>query len=308
MERRELVVGRYRIPVAIFGGGDRCLVCVNAAQQTMGAWGTLAKRFANRGGYRVVLFDFPNQGRASNVGRALTLSEQADVLHFVIREVSPGDAVDVCGASWGALVAAACAARFPTAFRKLMLGSFQVRSNARLRTVAAESVGLIERGARRELADQFIREFGAGLPESFRALVRSQFGALSDAQLVQVREQCATLAAGAELRQVVDLDRVTAETLIVNGSRDPIVDAADYPANAGCFRRAELRVLAGVGHFLHLEDEKVMDIYLEFALRGERPAGRIDYLAAGQGPYSVRPKVADRNTDICSRVTAAAGQ
>ena len=112
MRRYEIEAAGHRIPVVVFGDGERCLVCVNAAQQTMGAWGPLARRFS-RAGYRVVLFDFPNQGRASTAPGALRLIEQADLLHLVVKEVSPGQPVALCGASWGALVAAAAAARHP---------------------------------------------------------------------------------------------------------------------------------------------------------------------------------------------------
>ena len=148
---------------------------------------------------------------------------------------------------------------------KLMLGSFQVRSNARLRRVAARSVRLIEREATRELAEHFIEEFGAGLPEAFRDAIRAQFARLRADELVQIKEQCATLAAGADLREVVDLGRVSADTLIVNGADDPLIDAADRATTADCFPHAELRVMRGVGHFLHLEQESVMDTYLAFA-------------------------------------------
>lgn len=267
MERFELTAGGYRVPVIVIGDGDRCLVCVNAAQQTMVAWGPLAKRFATRAGYRVVLFDFPNQGRASTVERGLGLIEQAEVVHHVLSHVSPRRAVDLCGASWGSLVAAACAARHPSAVNRLMLGSFQVRTNPCLRRLAAESVCLIERDAGREVADLFIREFGSALPEPFRQAMRTQFARLTAPQLLQMKIQCATLAAGADLREVVDLDRITAEALIVNGADDPLVDASDAEATACCFPDAELRVLPGVGHFLHLEQPSVVDVHLEFAQR-----------------------------------------
>ena len=275
MQRYEIEAAGHRIPVVVFGDGDRCLVCVNAAQQTMGAWGSLARRAAARGGYRVVLFDFPNQGRASTTAGALSLVEQADLLSLLLHEVSPARPVFVIGGSWGALVAATAAARHPSAVSTLVLGSFQVRTNERLRVVAAEAVRLIERAARRELAEHVIKEFGTGLSEVFRQAMRVQFGRLTEEQLVHVKEQCATMASDADLRDVVDLGRVSAETLIVNGSRDPLVDAADVATTAGCFPRAELRVLADVGHFLHLEQEEVTDIYLEFAQRPRADAGTV---------------------------------
>jgi pimeloyl-ACP methyl ester carboxylesterase len=269
MQRCELITGRYRLPVMIFGDGTRTLVCVNGAQQTMGAWGSVMRRFV-ASGYRVVLFDFPNQGSAETQEGPLGLIEQAEVLDLVLRQVSPEEPVDLLAGSWGALVAAACAARYPASVRRLILGSFQVRANAHLRRVAAQSVSIIERGARGDLAELVITEFGSGLPGTFRQALRNQFAGFSGPQLQQVKELSATLASGAELLDLVDLRRVSAQTLIVNGGLDPLVDAADRATTADCFPRAELRVLEGVGHFLHLEQPSVIDVYLEFAHRRPR--------------------------------------
>jgi hypothetical protein len=51
MSRAELLANGFRVPVTTFGERSAVpmLLCVNAAQQTMGAWGLLAKRFVRRG-------------------------------------------------------------------------------------------------------------------------------------------------------------------------------------------------------------------------------------------------------------------
>ncbi|MEX2283984.1 MAG: hypothetical protein WEE89_15975 [Gemmatimonadota bacterium] len=42
------------------------------------------------------------------------------------------------------------------------------------------------------MADFFIREFGSGLSENFRAVMRKPFATVTDAQLMQMRLQSAT--------------------------------------------------------------------------------------------------------------------
>jgi pimeloyl-ACP methyl ester carboxylesterase len=82
-----------------------------------------------------------------------------------------------------------------------------------------------------------------------------------------MRMQCTTLVAGADLRDFVDLERISAGTLVVNGAEDPLVDAADLARISNCLPLAEVSLVPGVGHFLHLERPSVVDIYLEFLQR-----------------------------------------
>jgi pimeloyl-ACP methyl ester carboxylesterase len=267
LPRLELSLHGYRIPATLFGDGNSCLVCVNAAQQTMGAWGAVVRRFV-REGYRVAVFDFPNQGCALATDTTLGLLEQADLTCAVSRELCPNGPVDLIGASWGALVATACAARHPKVARRLLLGGFQARTHPRLQEISQRCVEMIVSGtARDEMADLFISEFGAGLPQVFRDAMRAQFAGVTDEQLQQMYTQTATLAAGADLREIVDLHRITAEILIVNGAEDPLVDVEDYQTMAGCFKQSELHIIEGLGHFLHLERPSLIDLYLNFVRR-----------------------------------------
>ncbi|MEX2283983.1 MAG: hypothetical protein WEE89_15970 [Gemmatimonadota bacterium] len=112
MSKTELLVNGYRIPYSIFGenGATPLLICVNAAQQTMGAWGMLAKRFMRRG-YRVAVFDFPNQGSAAKVDATLGLLEQADLTAALAGQLSPERPVALTGARRGVAWSPLCAQR-----------------------------------------------------------------------------------------------------------------------------------------------------------------------------------------------------
>jgi len=65
LHKRTIVADPFTIPVAEAGSGPQVLVCVNGMQQTMAMWRSVLKRMT-AAGYRTVLFDFPNQGRAAS--------------------------------------------------------------------------------------------------------------------------------------------------------------------------------------------------------------------------------------------------
>ena len=276
MERQVLTVGRFEIPYAVYSDGPECLVCVNGMQQTMASWRRVVRRLAAAGRYRVVLFDFPYQGRARALGdaRPQTLTGQVDVLHSVVEAIAPRQGVALIGGSWGAVVAAAYAASFPSRVTKLLLGSFQPRANGRLRTVARRGQSLIEQGRIDELAEMFISDFGHGMPGDRQRALRAQFRTLQPEQLLQMYCQGSALADAADLGDLVDLSAIRAETLVVNGANDPIVDAADPALRQ--IPSAELCVVPDAGHFLHLERPETIEIYNQFF---HRPAAALQSIA-----------------------------
>jgi pimeloyl-ACP methyl ester carboxylesterase len=64
-----------------------------------------------------------------------------------------------------------------------------------------------------------------------------------------------------ELAKAVDVSEIKCKTIIVHGENDTIVDAADAVFLASQIPNAEFRNIPGVGHFLHLEDESILDTY-----------------------------------------------
>ena len=263
-----LKADRFEIPYMVFGEGMRCLVCVNGMQQTMAAWRMVVRRLGARRQYRIVLFDFPQQGRArcSEERSSATVADQIAVLGTVIDAVSPSTPVALLGGSWGAVISAAYAALHPARVSRLVLGSFQARPNARLREVAQLGRELVEQDRMHEIAELFIREFGTHLPAERRRALQTQFGALGPEQFRQMYETAAMLTSADDLDGIADLGAIEAQTLIVNGAADPIVDAAD-PFTRQRIPSAELCVVPGVGHFLHYERAEVLDVYAEFLHR-----------------------------------------
>lgn len=264
-QKDTLIAGDLTIPVAVTGTGPRTLVCVNGMQQTMAVWRSLVKRMASTD-YRTVLFDFPNQGRAATPPSqgSLTLDEQVDVLHAVVRHVSAEEPVALIGGSWGSLVAAAYAATHPHRVSRMVLGGFQTRPNAKLRDVAHRGRALVEAGRGPELSSLFAEEFGRGIDPTRRAAIEAQFLALRPEQFRQMYDSARLLVEQVDFESLFDLSRVEADTLLVNGDRDPLVDWPLTPSIAARFPTASWHVEPGVGHFLHFERPSLVDVYARF--------------------------------------------
>ena len=265
LHKATVITERFEIPCATRGSGARTLICVNGMQQTMAAWRALVKRMAGTG-YRIVLFDFPNQGRAvtTNGGSSVGLPQQVDVLHAVVSQMSGAAPVALIGGSWGALVAAAYAATYPARVSHLVLGSFQTRASAKLRDVARRGRALVEQGRIDDLATLFISEFGDRMSHVRQSAIRTQFRALRPEQVRQMYDQALLLLSGDDLGCMVDLSRITARTLIVNGDADPLIDPCDAVMLVRRLRAATIHIEPDAGHFLHLERPQIIDTYARF--------------------------------------------
>ena len=252
--------------MAVAGSGGCCVVCVNGMQQTMAAWRPFLRVFAGDRRYRVVLFDFPAQGRARTIAGPpeISLAEQIEVLSAVVQTASPGSPVALVGGSWGGVIAAAYAAAEPSRVAALILGSFCTSPNERMRELACRGQALIAEGNPDALGAMFVDGFGERMRPAGQQRLRQQFRRLTADQLRQLHFAGQLLLAHDDLNAVIDLSRITARTLIVNGADDPIVDADSATAAAELIGGCEIRVVAGVGHFLHLENPALMNVYKRF--------------------------------------------
>jgi pimeloyl-ACP methyl ester carboxylesterase len=61
----------------------------------------------------------------------------------------------------------------------------------------------------------------------------------------------------------VDVGNLKCQTIVVHGEKDTIVDAADAELLATQIPNALFKSIPGVGHFLHLENEAILDVYEE---------------------------------------------
>ena len=264
LQKATLVSGDFEVPIVTSGVGGEVLICVNGMQQTMGVWGAMVRRMVGTG-YRTVLFDFPYQGRSIGRGESsLTLHDQVGVLDLVVQHVAAARPVALLGGSWGALVSAAYAATHPQRVSKLVLGGFQTRPTAKVQDVARRGRLLVEQGRGPELAALFVSEFGSGIDASQRAAIETQFRNLRPEQFRQMYDSARLIVEQCDFEAIVDLRRVTAHTLIVNGEIDPLVDASQTAGTAARFPSAIYQVEKGAGHFLHFERPAILETYVRF--------------------------------------------
>jgi pimeloyl-ACP methyl ester carboxylesterase len=237
---------------------------VNGAQQTMAAWRPVVNYFLRD--YRLLLFDFPGQGRAQIIsGSALVaLDEQVEVLHQVLSAQNAPEKSIVAGASWGGVVVAAFASRFPHLVDKIILASFGIRVNEKLVQAIRAGQQLNGTATGEQVAGVIIKYFGQHLNEAFKKKMYEQFKNIKKEHLENFHAHGQLLETTKHLNEVVDLRSIKAQTLIINGAMDTVMDLDDITLAAAQIANCLVKIVPGVGHFLHNESDDVLSIYRTF--------------------------------------------
>ena len=256
----EIETGRFVIPYRICGFGDQSLVFVNGLQQSMAMWHSFVRRFGQR--YRIVIFDFPNHGKGRIVRGSddISVDEQVEILDAVTAAASISARLTVCSASWGGVIAAIYAVRYPGKVQRLILASMGTRANDKMIEMITAGFG-IRLEDRLQIAETLIKTFGDNLPLAMKRKIYMQFEHMSQAGLEAFQRHGLFVLSIRELANAVDVREIKCKTIIVHGEKDTIVDAEDAVFLAGQIPNAEFRNIPGVGHFLHLEKESILDIY-----------------------------------------------
>jgi pimeloyl-ACP methyl ester carboxylesterase len=246
----------------VYGTGESSLVFINGIQQSMAMWHSFVRRFSQS--YRIVLFDFPNQGagRTTTGSSWLSLDEQVDILTAVINATNSDNQLSVCSASWGGVVALAYAARQPQGLKNLILASMGTRANKRMIEMITQGLEMPVKD-RLRAAESIIENFGKELPADMKKRIVSQFERMDTASFQALIQHGSTVISVRELSKVVDVSKVQCKTVLLYGENDAIVDLEDVKFLASQIPRSELRVIENVGHFLHLEKEELLDVYEE---------------------------------------------
>ena len=268
-----LNIGRFEVPYRKYGTNSHLLMCVSGAMQTMAIWRTVVNRFA--GSFTVVIFDMPGIGRSEikSGGAHVTVQEQLETLHALIQETHAGGDVTLAGSSWGTAIAAAYAALRPDAVQHLVLSSFGMKPNAGMQEIVRRGLAHYHAGEYARGADLILEMFGSQVGESYKRQIIAQFEQLNDAQAEAFAEHCANILKLGRLDDVIDLTQIKARTLIMNGSLDTIIDLEDMDIAARLIPSCEVRLIEGVGHFLHFERPELLDVYAEFMLATEPTTG-----------------------------------
>jgi 2-hydroxy-6-oxonona-2,4-dienedioate hydrolase len=262
-----LAVGRYRVAWRRRGRTRPLVVGLNAAQQTMAAWGGTIRHFGPCG-LSMLVFDGPGQGRTERLRGPVDapFDEQVAIACGVIERLADDGPVSLIGGSWGAVLAAAVAAELGDRVERLVLGSLRSSANAALMATLRRGQQLVEQGRYADIGPLFVESFAMHLPPAAQQGILRQFSGLSADQASHLYAQSFQILEGADVRRYVDLARISAETLIVNGARDPIVDASDTGDLAAAIPRARVRIEPGVGHFLQFEQPALNRVFARFFL------------------------------------------
>lgn len=257
-----LRTGRFEIPYRVYENDGPHLICLNGIQQSMAMWQGFVTRFARD--YRIILFNFPGQGKGRSVSGPLrpSLDEEVDILSQVMKATHVNHDVSLCTASWGGIVALAFAVKHPHAVKRLLLGSIGTRPNQKM-------VETIQRGRsldlqdREQIADLIIDSFGQKLPESVKKKIAIQFRSISKENLQSFCDHGLNVISVQKFSDHIDLKKVAVETVLIRGEEDTIVDLEDVMFLSSQIPNSQLKIVKNVGHFLHMESEQVFDVYRE---------------------------------------------
>lgn len=278
MHKGVLDHGRFSVPYRCYGEHGPVLLCVSGALQTMAVWRAVARRFAAR--LTVVVFDTPGVGRGEiRSGDAhVSVEEQLGVVDALIDACAPAGPLTLAGSSWGSAIATTYAATRPERVDQLVLSSFGMKPNAELARVVGRAEGLYRARDYAGGADLLLEMIGQRIGDAYKRQIVAQFASLTDESASAFYEHCRNVLQLGSLEARVDLSRIRARTLIVNGAEDRIIDLDDMYTAQALIPDCECRLVPDVGHFLHFERPELLDDYEDFILAGVSPQG-----AAGAG-------------------------
>jgi pimeloyl-ACP methyl ester carboxylesterase len=246
-------LGRFLIPYRIYESEGPHIICLNGVQQSMAMWHTLLERYAPH--YRVVLFDFPNQGRGKVVsGPALvTLDEQVDILREVIKATGTNNGVSLC---------MAFVARYHNQVKQLCLASLGTKANdLMIRTIKKGFA--VDPKNRQKMADILIDSFGQNLPKNIKNKIIKQFHSMSQENLNAFYEHGLAVVSAKKIGDLINLSNIREKVFLIYGEKDTIIDLDDVKFLSSQIPDCEVRIIKGAGHFLHMEQVDIFDIYAD---------------------------------------------
>lgn len=252
--------GRFVIPYRIYNNNGPHIICLNGVQQSMAMWHTFVLRYAPH--YRLVLFDFPGQGKGRVVSGPIfvTLDEQVEILREVIKTTGINRNVIICSASWGGIVAMAFASRYHNDVRQLCLASLGTKANDTMVETIKKGFQ-IDPQNRQKMADILIESFGQNLPDNIKNKIVNQFQTMSQENLQAFYEHGLFVVSTKKLGDLINLSNIKAKTVLIYGENDTIIDLDDVKFLSSQIPHCEVKIVKNAGHFLHMEQEDTFNIY-----------------------------------------------
>ncbi len=245
--------GRFVVPYRVYEGEGPHILCLNGVQQSMAMWYDFVCHYSPP--YRITLFDFPGQGKGKILSGPMlvSLDEQVDILHEVLKTTNTND-VTICAASWGGIVAVAYAARYQDSLKKLCLAGMGTRANAKMLETIRKGCAT-NPNDRQKMAEVLLESFGQELPEKIKKKIVLQFQTMKEDNLKAFYEQGSFVMSTQRIGNLIDLSSIRAETILIHGEKDTIIDLDDVHFLASQIPHCEVRIIKGAGHFMHLEQD-----------------------------------------------------
>jgi len=264
-------VGRFKVHSRTYGNASSeapPIVVVNGARQSMASWKSFILRFKDK--YRIVLFDFPGQGRSEVMtgDSSITLEEQSNILNSIIDNLPAREKVNIFASSWGGAVAANYAAKNSSKINKLILASFGLSANRNMVNTIESGQAAIESGNPHLCGEIIINQFGHNIPVNLKNQIMRQFQVMSMSNVSQFYAHISRSLV-TDLTSEIAFRDITAQTLAVNGQDDPIIDCDSLSYLETVMPSCERKVIRNAGHFLHLENVAILDVYRAFYDRQE---------------------------------------
>jgi len=254
--------GRFSIPYRIYESEGPHIICLNGVQQSMAMWLSLVERYSPY--YRVVLFDFPNQGKGKVVSGPglVSLDEQVNILREVIKATGTSKDVSLCAASWGGIIALAFASRYHGWVKQLCLASLGTKAND-LMVETIKKGFAVDPKNRKKMADILIESFGQNLPKNIKQKIIRQFNSMSQENLNAFYEHGMAVVETKKIGDMIKLSDIREKTFLIYGEKDTIIDLEDVKFLASQIPECQIRIVKDAGHFLHMEKVDIFDIYAD---------------------------------------------
>jgi pimeloyl-ACP methyl ester carboxylesterase len=243
----------------IMGLGTQMIAWQDEFCSELAAHGLYVVRFDNRDIGRSTHMS----GRPPTVAQLLTRSRRA--AHYTLGDMAEDAAgllselqlepAHVIGASMGGMIAQTLAARHPQTVRSLvsiMSNTGSIRSGQPSLRVYPTFLRRPARGREARIAqiERLFRVIGSSAlprdPEDLRTIATVSYERDHD-PAGPGRQLGAIIAAG---DRTAELKRITAPTLVIHGTADPLIAPSGGRATARAIRGAELMLIAGMGHDL----------------------------------------------------------
>jgi len=259
-------IKRFEVHFRVYGSlhtKNPPIVVVNGVGQSMASWRSFISHFKNE--YCIVLFDFPGLGRSKILSGEfnLTLNEQSAILEAIVEKTCHNRVVNILASSWGGAVASFYAAQHSGCIHKLVLASFGLSANRNMISTIKRGQAAIETGRKHLCGEIIIESFGNNISGGLKNQIKTQFHRMNQSSILQFHEHI-SWSLDAELRSEIAFQNITARTLVINGRDDPIIDTDSMKYLEAVMPDCERKVEENVGHFLHLEDAAILDVYKAF--------------------------------------------